>query len=311
MVLVVEGTGLLGSTVSAKLLDEGRRVRVMTATPERAARLAHLGADVVTGDLRDGASLARACQDVERVAAVAPNLAGGGLDGAPIGDASAQLRLVDAALGARVAHFVYVSSLGAAPGHPLACFRAVHHVEAHLRASKLSYTIVRVPTFMESWVAGIGSPILAQRRAMIVGPGRNPINTIAVEDVAHYVLLALYHPGARDRIIEIGGLENPTAREVAATFGRVAGRSARTIHLPLPLVRALGKLLRPFGRGTSELLTLAAHRSTSDQRFDPATTLAEFPLRLTTVEEFAYRMQRAARQPQGTEGASRGPSSLA
>lgn len=65
MILVVGSTGRVGKRVTPMLLSQGHAVRAMTRTPEKAEPLRKLGAEVVQGDLRDPASLARACQGVE------------------------------------------------------------------------------------------------------------------------------------------------------------------------------------------------------------------------------------------------------
>jgi len=293
MILVVGGTGQLGTKVTAKLLDEGNRVRVMSRTPAAATTLADRGAEVVAGDLRDPASIRRACAGVDRVVASAHGLTGTrGNDPRSIDDAGNR-HLIDAAIEARVSHFVFVSALGAAPEHPLEFYRIKHGIEARLRNSALSHTILRPPAFMETWAGMIGDPIIAGRKTTIFGPGRNPINVIAVDDVAHYVMIGLYHPEARNRVIEIGGPENLCAVEVAEAFERVTGRTAKRSHVPLTVLRLMSTVLRPFDGATSRLMAAAVHLNTTDQTFDAAPTLAEFPLRLTRLEELAKRRYRA------------------
>jgi len=296
MILVVGGTGQLGTKVTEKLLAEGKQVRVMTRAPARATKLAAAGAEVIRGDLRDADSIRRACIGVDRVAAAAHALTGkGGNDPRSVDDANR--RLIDAALEARVSHFVFVSALGATPQHPLEFFRIKHAIEARLGESGLSYTVLRPPAFMETWAGPIGDPIIARGKTTIFGPGRNPINLMAVDDVAHYVLLGLYHPGARRRVIEIGGPENLSAVEVAETFERVSGQRAKRSHVPLPVLRVMSTLMRPFDGASSRRMAAAVHLSTSDQTFDASRTLAEFPLRLTRLEELALRRCGLAREP--------------
>ncbi|GIK40910.1 MAG: hypothetical protein BroJett011_47430 [Chloroflexota bacterium] len=71
MILVVGATSRVGTRVIPLLLTQGCAVRAMTRTPEKAEPLKQLGAEVMPGDLRDRASLARACQDIEQVLAAA------------------------------------------------------------------------------------------------------------------------------------------------------------------------------------------------------------------------------------------------
>jgi len=58
MILLVGGTGRLGSVLAARLTGRGLAVRVLTRDPARAAHLAVQGAEVAPGDVRDCASLA-------------------------------------------------------------------------------------------------------------------------------------------------------------------------------------------------------------------------------------------------------------
>jgi uncharacterized protein YbjT (DUF2867 family) len=309
MILVVGGTGRLGSKVTEKLLDDGTSVRVMSRTPSKAMRLADRGAEVVAGDLRDPDSIRRACVGADRVIASAHALAGkGGNDPRTVDDAGNR-HLIDVALEARVGHFVFVSALGAAPEHPIEFYRIKHGIENRLRESGLSYTVLRPPAFMETWAGPIGDPIIAGGKATIFGPGRNPINFMAVDDVAHYVLLGLYHPGARNRVIEIGGPENLSPLEVAAVFERVGGRRPKRSHVPLPVMRVMSTVLRPFAPSAGRLMAVAIHLNTTDQTFDPTPILAEFPLRLTRLEELAKHRYRAAQASRTADLADQGQGS--
>ncbi len=58
-VLVTGATGFVGWHIARKLLERGDNVRVLVRDPKRVRELE--GAEVVCGDLRDAASLARAC----------------------------------------------------------------------------------------------------------------------------------------------------------------------------------------------------------------------------------------------------------
>lgn len=292
MVLIVGGRGQLGSKVTEKLLLEDTLVRVMTRTPEKAARLAQLGAEVVAGDLRDADSLERACKGVESVVAAAHSFFGRGSSSPQQVDALGNMRLIDMAARARVKHFVFISSSSARPDHPVDFFRIKYQVEEHLKASGLSYTTVRPPAFMETWAGLIGEPILKRGSTTLFGPGTNPINFMAVEDVAHYVLVALHNPELRNRTLAIGGPENLTLQEVAGTFERARGSAAKTRHLPLALLRFMSTLARPFHAGVARVMATSYQMETTDQRFEPAALLREFPHQLTRLESLVTQQYR-------------------
>ena len=298
MVLVTGGTGHLGLRVCMTLLREQRRVRVLTRTPGKAAELDRLGADVMVGDLRDRASLARACHDVQYVVAAAHAVDGHGHNNPRTVDDAGNRSLIDAALAQRVKHFVFVSTAGADPRHPLETHRIKHAVECYLQASGLSYTVLRPTAFMEPWAGMIGDPIVRRGRALILGRGDRPINLMALDDVAHYVLVALFNPDARNRVITIGGPQNLTAIEMVETFERISGQRGRRTHVPMRMLRLLCALITPFSGGAARVLAERVSLTTRAQPFDPAALLAEFPRRLVTLEEMArQRCRERHRQP--------------
>ena len=78
MILIVGASGKLGNAVAGKLLAQGERVRAMSRVPARLQGLRQLGAEVVAGDLRDEASLGRACEGATKVFAAAHSFLGTG-----------------------------------------------------------------------------------------------------------------------------------------------------------------------------------------------------------------------------------------
>ena len=105
MVLNEGGTGTLGRPAARRLLERGHEVRVLTRQLSPALPG---GAAAVRGDLSTGAGVAQA---VERADAVLHAASNTGL-GLGRGDVEATRRLLDAALGAGVAHLLYVSIVG-------------------------------------------------------------------------------------------------------------------------------------------------------------------------------------------------------
>lgn len=70
MVLVAGATGHLGGEICRRLVAADRRVRGLvrpTSDPAIVARLHTLGVETVEGDLKDPASLTRACRGVDAV----------------------------------------------------------------------------------------------------------------------------------------------------------------------------------------------------------------------------------------------------
>lgn len=289
MILIVGGNGVLGREVVAQLLDAGEPIRLLARTPAKVDDLKQAGAEVVEGDLLDPVSLARACDGADRVLAAAHSLLGKGRYASEAVDGAGNRALIDAAKAARVAHFVFISILGAAPDHPVDFWRTKYGVEQYLKASGLRYSILRPSAFME-WHAHVfnGKAILKNGKTMILGKGTKPRNFVAGADVARFAVLALTDPRLRDRTLDVGGPDDFTNNEVAALYGSVAGVTPKVRHMPPVAARGMSIVLKPFQPGVSRVMYMASLPDDAfSERFDPSPLLEEFPVQLTALEDFA------------------------
>lgn len=287
--LILGATGHLSGIVARRLLAQGKPVRVMARAPEKLADLAKAGAQVVAGDLRDPASLARACAGASAALSAATAFASKGANTARAVDLEGNLALIAAARAADVGRFVQISIFDARPDHPQDLWRYKYAAEQALKASGMPYTIVRPRSFMELFLGVVAGPVAQGKPAMIFGPGVNPINWISVEDVASYALIGLESPDALGQTIEAGGPENLSLVQLAETVGRVTGRPVTMRHIPLPVLRVMAVAARPFNQGFARRAASGVMMNTSDMRFDPSETLKRFPMRLARVEDVARR----------------------
>src|SRR5919202_1662541 len=109
MLLVVGATGLLGGMIAQRLLDSGQQVRILVRPGSDYAILEQAGAQPVTGDLKDPASLDAACAGVKTVITTANAVARGGDDTVETVDLEGNRHLIDAAQAAGVEQFIFTS----------------------------------------------------------------------------------------------------------------------------------------------------------------------------------------------------------
>jgi uncharacterized protein YbjT (DUF2867 family) len=287
MILIVGASGRLGGVVVRHLLTQGKSIRVMTRNPLGLAHLKQQGAEIVSGDLRDRASIASACQGVEEVLAAAHALDGKGDNNPRTVDDIGNRHLIDAAKAAGVKHFIFVSVQGASPDSPLEFFRIKYGTEEYLRASGLNFTILRPGAYMELWAQLIGQPIREQGKTTIFGRGNNPINFVSVEDVARFVSIGLDDPRARNAVIEVGGPENLTMNQLAEIFERASGRQAKKRHIPLLMMRIMSILMQPLNPVMSRLIRNGIYMDTANLRYDMADTARAFGIHMISLEEVA------------------------
>src|SRR6267142_3239184 len=155
MNLVVGATGSLGSEIVKLLADAGKPARALvrpTSDQKKVDQLQTLGAEIVSGDLKDRPSLDAACRGVSAIISTASSTLSR-LEGDTIRtvDHEGQLSLVEAARAAGVAHFVLISFSGMNVEFPLQT--AKREVERHLKESGMTYIILQPTFFMEVWLS--------------------------------------------------------------------------------------------------------------------------------------------------------------
>jgi len=295
MILIVTANSTLGSAVVRRLLAQGNPVRGLVRSPEKGEPPRELGAEVVIGDLRDPASLARACEGVDQVVAAAHSLLGRGKDASKFVDLQGHKDLIDAAKAAGVQHFVYTSIYPCDGFDCVPFVRMKQEVERYLEASGLRHTIIRPTAFMEAHAeALIGKPILETGKVSLFGRGDNPRNFVAADDVARIVVKVLTDREMRGGVVDVGGPENLSNMDVVRLYEEQAGRPAKVSHMPLAALQVMYRLLRPFHPGLSGVMQISILADTTDQTFDPSAILARFPTELTPLEEFIDRRAAAS-----------------
>jgi uncharacterized protein YbjT (DUF2867 family) len=299
MILVVGATGAVGGAIARGLLARGRDVRILVRPGSDYHSLVEAGAEPVEGDLKLPASLVAACAGADTVITTATAGARGGADTPQTVDLEGNRHLIDAARGAAVRRFVFVSTIAADEDSPVPLLRAKAATEAHLRASGLPFTILAAAPLMDVLLPlVVGGPARAGRPATLVGAGRRRHSFVAGRDVAAFAVAAAGHPAALDRRLVIGGPEAVSLREVVATYERVLGRAVpvRTIAPgePLPALPPVPGLAEMVGG-------MLAALETYDAPIPMTEAARTFGVRLTTLEEFVRH--EATTRPAGTRPA--------
>ncbi|MEO6444173.1 MAG: SDR family oxidoreductase [Gemmatimonadaceae bacterium] len=288
MILIVGGTGKLGSHLTHRLLENGARVRVMTREPSRAHSLSNAGAEIVKGDLLDEVSVKHAMNRVRTVISSAHSILGSGKNRSAAVDGIGQRTLIAASEAAGVEHFLFVSASGASSANPIDFGRTKAEIEQVLAASTLHHTIVRPTAFMEVHTYElIGKQVVNGKPVVIFGKGENPRSYVAEQDVAALIVRVLDDKALQAQIIEMGGPENLSTMQVIAVYEKIAGRQARVVHLPLAIPRLMSPVVRTLHDGIGRVLESIVYVETTTQTFDANPFLARFPVPLTRLEDWA------------------------
>jgi NADH dehydrogenase len=263
MNLVVGSTGMLGTEICRQLRSRGHAVRAMvrdTSDPAKVAALRALGAEIVTGDLRDAQSLQRACAGATCVINTATAVSGFTPENTFLNVDGGAKDLIDAARAAQVAQFVLISvSSGLNADCDLVMMKRA--AEQHLINSGMAYTIFRPCTFMEIWLSPMMGLDVANARAQVIGEGTAPLSYISFVDVARFAVAAVGNPAAQNLALDIGGPDGVAPLEVVTILERLTGKRFAVNHIPVeglqaqhlaatnPLEKTFAALMLEVGKG--------------------------------------------------------------
>jgi NADH dehydrogenase len=271
---------MLGGTILRGLLARGEEVRALVREPSAAERLSEAGAETVSGDLKEPASLAPACEGVSTLVATANSAARGGHDNVESVDLKGNRNLIETASAAGVEHFIFVSAQGEDPESPVPFLRAKGLTSQRLRESGMAYTVLVPDIYMDVWIPlVVSAPVASDQPVTIVGEGARKHYFVAVEDVAGFAVAAVSNDAVRNRDLLIGGPEALSWRDVISTFEHVNGVELEVQSHPP------GQPMPGFPDAVSGLM---AGLETYDSPAPISTAEAEstFGVRLTTLEEF-------------------------
>lgn len=244
-VLVLGGTGFIGSHLVARLAQAGCSVVVPTRRVARARHLEVLPTvEVVAADVHDVATLQRLLQGKDAVI----NLVGvlHGKTAKPYGPEFARAhvelpkKIVAACAASGVLRFLHMSALGADANGPSMYLRSKGDGEAAALSSPALATTVFRPSVVfgaEDHFLNMFATLQKFFPLMPLGAADALFQPIWVEDVARAFANALDHPATFGQTYTLAGPTVYTLRELVQLAGRYCGRPRPIIGLPSALAR--------------------------------------------------------------------------
>jgi uncharacterized protein YbjT (DUF2867 family) len=212
-VLVVGGTGTVGSAVVARLRAAGIEPRVMSRSAARASALP-AGTPLVVGDLALPASLPAAFSGVDGLFLLAPV----GADETAQGVAG-----VDAARAAGVGHIVYLSVTMPPGSEVIPHFASKIPVEQAVRATGIPWTILRPNNFFQNDLWFRNAVTTNGIYPQPLGP--RGLNRVDVQDVAEAAANAFVR--GVEGIVPLNGPRGLTGDDTARVYSEILGRPVR------------------------------------------------------------------------------------
>ncbi|MGI9577553.1 MAG: NAD(P)H-binding protein, partial [Microthrixaceae bacterium] len=237
-VLVAGSTGYVGRRLVPELLAAGWQVRCMARRPEELdAELWRDQVEVVHGDVLDPPSLVDAFRGVTAAYYLIHSIGVG--DDWRERDRRAARNFSEAAASAGTEQIVYLGGLGDERGGEL----SPHLESRHEVGTELACAGVAVTELRAAVVIGSGSASFEMLRhltevlpAMVCPKWVDTrCQPIGIRDLLVYAVGVLGNPGALGQVVEVGGADVLTYREMMDTYAEEAGLRRRLI-VPVPLL---------------------------------------------------------------------------
>lgn len=236
LILVTGASGYVGGRLVGELLEAGYRVRCLARTPEKLDRAPwRPDVDVVRGAIED--DLTAAMTDVDVVYFLVHSI-GEDSDWAAR-EAAGAAHLRDAAVAAGVERIVYLGGLGDSAGDELS-----EHLESRHEVGRvLADGPIPVTELRAAVIIGAGSASFEMLRYLVevlpvmVTPKwvDTRCQPIAIRDVIRFLVGVLDVAETTGRVLEIGGPEVLTYREMMEVYAEEAGLRKRLV-IPVPVL---------------------------------------------------------------------------
>lgn len=235
--VVIGASGYVGGRLVGQLLDAGHSVVCVARTPGNLSGLPWFAdVEVVRGDVLDAASLAPAFAGADAVYHLVHAM--GDADDFAAADRRGAANVRDAAAEAGVGRIIYLGGLGPAEG------LSSHLASRHEVGEVLAAGPVPVTELRAAIIIGSGSASFEMLRSLVevlpvmVVPKwvtRTRCQPIAIRDVLFYLVAILDVDDTAGRVLDIGGPEVFTYRDMMQVYAREAGLPRRVI-MPVPVL---------------------------------------------------------------------------
>ena len=246
-VLLIGGSGFIGSAIAARLSGAGVNVLVPTRRRERAKALILLPTvEVVEAQVHDEAQLAQLVRGMDAVINLVGVLHGSrGRHGEPYGPQFKQAhvdlprKIAQACVNAGVPRLVHVSALGARADAPAMYLRSKAAGEAALMEFKdrLALTILRPSVCFgpDDQFLNLFAHLQAMMLFFPLGRAEAKLQPVYVEDVAQAAINVLTNPATFGQAYDIAGPRVYTLKELVQYAGAQSGHPRLVVALPEPL----------------------------------------------------------------------------
>lgn len=252
MDIVLGGTGRVGSSVAAALLEKGRRITVVTRSPEKAEEWRARGAETAVVDVSETEELHKLFRTGRQLFILNP-------PADPATDTVAEERRTAASIlkalkNSAIEKVVAQSTYGAQPGEGLGDLGVLYEMEEGVQKLDPQAVLVRGAYFMSNWDGALET---AGKEGVVhtFYPVDFKLPMAAPKDIGEIAAGFLMQTKQRSGIHYVEGPETYSSADVAAAFSDALKKEVKAVQIPAD---AWVKTLKGFGFSDKAAHSMAA-----------------------------------------------------
>ena len=222
MILVIGGTGNIGSEVVRLLDEKGVDFKLLARDKSKAAESVGAEVEIIEGDLDAPETVAAAMEGVEKLFLVTP---------LHLDQVSMKSTAIQAAKRAGVKHIVMSTGIGADPDAGVEIGRWHGKNQEEVKETGIPYTFLQPGFFMQNMLM-FADPIRGNGE-FYLPLGDSKVSFVDARDIAAVGVAALTEDGHENQAYPITGGEALSCDEVASILSDVVGKTVRYVDVPL------------------------------------------------------------------------------
>jgi len=222
MILVIGGTGNIGSEVVRLLVEKGADFKVLARDKTKAAESLPAGVEIVEGDLQQPETIDAAMQSVDKMFLVTP---------LHLEQVSMKSTAIQAAKRAGVNHIVMSTGIGAGSdaGVEIGRWHGVNQDE--VMATGIAFTFLQPGFFMQNILMFADS--IRANGEFYLPLGDSKVSFVDARDIAAVAVTALTEKGHENQTYPITGGQALDCNELCSILSEVTGKEVRYVDVPL------------------------------------------------------------------------------
>jgi len=222
MILVIGGTGNIGSEVVRLLRDKGADFKVLARDKSKAVGSMGSDIEIIEGDLSAPETITAAMVGVDKLFLVTP---------LHLEQVSMKSTAIQAAKQAGVKHIVMSTGIGADPDAGVEIGRWHGKNQEEVKDAGISYTFLQPGFFMQNMLMFAES--IHSNGEFYLPLGDSKVSFVDARDIAAVGVTALIEDGHENQVYPITGAEALDCEEVASVLSDVVGKTVRYVDVPL------------------------------------------------------------------------------